>query len=135
MRQDIKDYIKPEDLKEGGLYRISARNASYGIWCEKDNGFYISRHKFGVNYLFIEIHWDLSDGFGTVKPLEWVKQAPFDTSELKDWNTPPELAKKVVAFLNDIEKCPCGGYYNDWHSHASDCIIIDRQHGKQYKAP
>ena len=21
-------------------------------------------------------------------------------------------------------KCSCGGYYNDWHSHASDCIIL-----------
>ncbi len=21
-------------------------------------------------------------------------------------------------------KCPCGGYYQDWHSHASDCIEL-----------
>lgn len=21
-------------------------------------------------------------------------------------------------------KCPCGGYYQDWHSHASDCIAL-----------
>ena len=135
MRQHITDYIKVEELREGGLYRISARNASHGIWSEKASGFYISRHKFGTNYLFVEIHWDLSDGFGTAKPLEWLFQAPFETSELSDWDTPKELEAKVLAFLNNTEKCPCGGYYNDWHSHASDCIIIDRQQGKLYKAP
>jgi len=21
-------------------------------------------------------------------------------------------------------KCPCGGSFNDWHSHDSDCIVI-----------
>lgn len=132
MRQNIKDYIKVEDLRDGGLYRISARNAKHGIWVEKDGGFYISRHKFGHNYLFVEIHWDLSDSFGTVKPLEWIKQTPFDTSQLDDWRTSGDLERKVIAFLNDIEKCPCGGFYNDWHSHASDCIVIDPKGGKNY---
>jgi len=28
-------------------------------------------------------------------------------------------------------KCPCGGYFSDWHSHASDCIEINEK-GKQY---
>ena len=28
-------------------------------------------------------------------------------------------------------KCPCGGYYEDWHSHASDCIVINPK-GKDY---
>lgn len=28
-------------------------------------------------------------------------------------------------------KCPCGGYFSDWHSHASDCIEINKK-GKQY---
>lgn len=23
-------------------------------------------------------------------------------------------------------KCPCGGYYQDWHSHASECIVINK---------
>ena len=132
MRQELKDYVKVKDLREGGLYRISARNATYGIWCERVSGFFISRYKFGRNYLFIEIHWDLSDSFGTVKPLEWIKQAPFDTDELQEWDMPYEEEKKVLAFLNDIEKCPCGGYYNDWHSHASDCVIINSKGGKQY---
>lgn len=132
MRQHIKDYIKVEDLRDGHLYRISARNANHGIWSSEKGGFYISRYKFGRNYLFIEIHWDLSDGFGTVKPLEWLKQAPFDVSELHEWDTPEDLEKRVLAFLNDTEKCPCGGYYNDWHSHASDCIVIDHRGGKDY---
>ena len=28
-------------------------------------------------------------------------------------------------------QCSCGGYMNDWHSHASDCIIINSE-GKDY---
>lgn len=28
-------------------------------------------------------------------------------------------------------KCPCGGYFNDFHSHASDCLIIGGD--KEYK--
>ena len=29
--------------------------------------------------------------------------------------------------------CACGGYMNDWHSHASDCIEINSKGGKDYK--
>lgn len=28
--------------------------------------------------------------------------------------------------------CPCGGFYDDWHSHASDCIVLDWKNGKDY---
>jgi len=93
----------PDELIEGGLYKIKARNASHGIWVEKKQGFFISRVKFGRNYLFVEIHHDLSDGFGTVRPLEYIEQVPFDTSELKDWDTPVELEKEVLKYLNVFE--------------------------------
>jgi len=29
-------------------------------------------------------------------------------------------------------KCACGGYFNDWHSHASDCVEINSKGGKDY---
>jgi hypothetical protein len=28
-------------------------------------------------------------------------------------------------------KCACGGYFQDWHSHASECIVINH-HGKDF---
>ena len=28
--------------------------------------------------------------------------------------------------------CACGGFMNDWHSHASDCIVINPKYGKDY---
>lgn len=130
MRQGLKDYIKLEDLKDGYLYKILARNAGYGIYC--DGGFYISRWKFGRNYIFVEIHWDLSDSFGTVKPLKEIEISPFSIKYFDDWKTPRSLQRHMIVYLNSQEKCPCGGSHNDWHSHASDCIVIDRKGGKDY---
>lgn len=31
-------------------------------------------------------------------------------------------------------ECPCGGHTSDWHSHASDCIVINPK-GKFYGPP
>jgi len=97
-------YYTPDQLVEGGLYRILARNADYGIWCERKSGFFISRVKFSRNYIFVEIHWDLSDCFGTVRPQEFIELSPFDTSKLEDWDNPPELEKEVLAYLNTFEE-------------------------------
>ena len=36
---------------------------------------------------------------------------------------------------NNTEKCACGGYMNDWHTHASDCIEINSAFGKDYNKP
>lgn len=33
--------------------------------------------------------------------------------------------------VRKMGKCGCGGYHNDWHSHASDCIEINEK-GKKY---
>jgi len=78
----IKDYIKREDLKAGYLYKISARNASYGIWIPARESFAISRIKFGSNYIFEEHHWDC-EAFATAKPLEEIEQSPFNAEDIK----------------------------------------------------
>jgi len=36
-----------------------------------------------------------------------------------------------VGVIDKDGKCPCGGHFNDWHSHATDCIEINVK-GKQY---
>lgn len=103
-------YLKPEELKVGYLYEIDARNASYGIWMGIDYGeFLISRHKFGDNFLFEEIHVDLSDGFGTVKPLREIEETPFDMTK---FNFSGNKDNYVLEYLNGWIKpwnCPlCG---------------------------
>ena len=30
--------------------------------------------------------------------------------------------------------CACGGFMNDWHSHASDCIEVNSKGGKDYRS-
>ena len=78
----MRDYIKVEDLEEGWLYRIKARNADVGIWFPSEQGFVIRRRKFDLIYTFVEIHWDLSPNFGTVKPIERLELSPFEKDDL-----------------------------------------------------
>jgi len=89
-----QDYLKIHELKHGYLYKIYARNASYGIWDEKDKSFTISRVKFSWNYLFEEIHWDANTDFGTVKPIKEIEKSPFTT--LKE--------DGILEYLNGFEK-------------------------------
>ena len=41
-----------------------------------------------------------------------------------------DVLKKVGVRVDN--NCPCGGFYNDWHSHASNCIVIDWENGRDY---
>lgn len=78
-----QNYLKINELKEGYLYRIRARNAKFGIWIKEVKGFIISRHKFGYNYLFIEYHYDTGPPFGTVFPIEEIEKVPIYIP--RDW--------------------------------------------------
>jgi hypothetical protein len=87
--------MKLKDLKNGYLYEIDARNASYGIWRSRTGSFIISRFKFYENFLFDEIHVELSSDFGTATPLLEIEQSPFDMeSDLF------LIEKKVLDYLN-----------------------------------
>ena len=98
------EYLKVNELRSGYLYRIWARNALCGIWYPSCGGFIISRFKFGSNYLFVEIHWDLDKWHGTVKPIELLEKAPFNPSVFCDmWNatTNPAIYEPIINYLND----------------------------------
>ena len=90
----VENYLKMPDLKDGYLYKIIARNASYGIWTASHQGFVISRHKFGDNFLFEENHYDC-DNFATAQPLEEIEQAPFTSLY--------EHEDEVLEYLNKFE--------------------------------
>lgn len=75
MERELK-YLKIDELKDGYLYRILARNAKYGIWKAEKKSFIISRVKFGDNYIFEEDHWDADPNYGTAKPLKEIEKYP-----------------------------------------------------------
>lgn len=84
-------YMKVEEMKNGYLYKIHARNASYGIWVSRHDGFLIRRTKFKETYTFVELHWDVSSDFGTARPIMELEKAPFTEEELIEYGGPELL--------------------------------------------
>lgn len=113
LKRHTMDYLKVEDLKPGYLYRIRARNGTVGIWNPETGEFLLSRYKFGNNYTFGEIHWDLDPNFGTAKPFEELEKSPFEMEDLQDrqmvkgdlkwWGKPKEKEQALLDYLNKWE--------------------------------
>ena len=102
-------YLKIPELKDGYTYRVSARNASFGIWRKSKNSFIISRWKFGANYIFEEYHYDTGAPFGTVNPLEEIEKSPFvpekDTEKIfTDTHFYIEKEDEILEYLNKFEE-------------------------------
>jgi hypothetical protein len=111
-----KDYMKVNHLKDGWLYRIRARNARFGIWREKTGEFLISRFKFYDNYIFPEIHADLSEWHGTAFPLEEIEKSPFDPEDYD--------GAKMIEYLNEKDEITCsecGRRKDEWIVHEEWC--------------
>lgn len=95
--------IKLEDLKDGCVYKIRARNAHYGIWYSKAKAFLISREKFGDIYLFYEVHRDTNNKYGTAAPVEEIEKAPFEDLPLfKD--ILGTRREDILSYLREKEK-------------------------------
>ena len=117
------DYIKADDLKNGYLYRISARHGQYGIWFDNEGEFILSRHKFGENFLFGEIHWDLSDNHGTAKAFTEIEKTPYTTEDME--KTYKNNKSDMLRYLNEYEDALTEledkvGRYKAW-------IILEKQ--------
>jgi len=93
-------YLKIDELKGGYLYKIIARNATFGIWIPQRYSFVISRTKFRDNYIFEEFHWDCP-AFATVKPLEEIEKSPFDFEKIDIVEYYKE--KEMLEYLNKFE--------------------------------
>ena len=117
----VKYYIKMEDLKDGYHYKNIARNARYGIWRSKSQGFIISRIKFGSNYTFEEHHYDC-EGFATAQPIEEIEKSPFnienslgkfkDATDREFYQYPIDMDEKaVIEYLNKFEDADDGRDY------------------------
>ena len=99
----MEDYIKMPDLKEGYVYKLNARNATFGIWSSKQKGFAISRIKFGNNFLFVEYHYDC-ESFATAAPIKEVEKSPFTEEQVIDAIV-HDLNKEneILEYLNKME--------------------------------
>lgn len=95
-----------EDLREGYLYYIDARNACYGIWIPEHKSFMISRVKFGDNFVFEENHWDCEE-FATAKPLKEIEKSPFTLKHSFEGEGTAYIQYKyeseILSYLNKFE--------------------------------
>lgn len=97
----MSKYLKVNELKNGYIYKIEARNASIGAWLESKKAFIISRWKFKSNYLFLEYHWDIDDILGTAKPIEILEKFQF---ELKDYSIEDRKNNEVLTYLDSLDE-------------------------------
>jgi len=96
----MNNYLKINELKNGYVYKIEARNAFYGVWIESKKAFIISRWKFQRNYLTLEYHWDLNNIVGTVKPIRILEKFPF---ELKDYSIKDTQNNEILDYLDSFD--------------------------------
>lgn len=96
----VEKYLKMDELKDGYLYEIIARNAKYGIWVSDRKSFVISRIKFGENFVFEECHYDCPD-FATAQPIREIEKAPFKDLSYRDESNEERLLKYLNKFEGD----------------------------------
>lgn len=78
VKEEKKDYLTVEQLKDNYIYDVKGRNFSAAVWKEKKRRFYGVRSKWGDTFISSELHWDDDDHFGTVKPLREIRKLEFN---------------------------------------------------------
>jgi len=121
--------IPVSDLKKGHLYRLTSRNLSFGVWDGK-NGFIGIRTKFQDRYLDQEIHWDLSNHFGTAKPLEDLGM--FCENPWYIGNTYDYITKRDVAFDRPVSEGGKGWYFLDTGESSEGIRPVSRSNRKLF---
>lgn len=120
-------YLKVEELKPYYLYRIKARNGTVGLWNPNKGEFVLSRYKFGDNYTFGEIHWDLDTSFGTVKPWKELDKSPFTEGDFK-WQKIKEEGIRGWYWGNPKEEALLK-YLNEWEYKLNDVYPREKPNG------
>jgi hypothetical protein len=100
--------IPIEQCKHGYLYKIGARNLSFGVYNKDSKGFIGIRTKFGSRYLFTEFHWDSDPHFGTACPLKALFKVPPELEIIEHYSGSWDVdTDREVIFIKDKEG-PCG---------------------------
>jgi hypothetical protein len=112
----MSNYLPMGEMKDGYLYKVNCRNASFGIWRASENSFVIRRMKFYAIYKFEEYHYDTGPPFGTAKPLKELELSPFEDKDYKhvvveqdgkEYLTLPK-EEEILNYLNER-----GDYYEE----------------------
>jgi hypothetical protein len=107
------EYIKLKDCKDRTLYKIRARNSSYGVFNKDTNGFTGIREKFKIEYLFEEFHWDTGAPFGTAKPDKELEKLPDDILIKTMIGTVDEATNRPVKFDGMVANGGRGWVFED----------------------
>ena len=124
------DYIKIEDCGDGGLYRISSRNLTFGVYKESCKGFIGIREKFGDEFLFAEYHWDTGSPFGTVRPIEFLEACPLE--DFREGDSFDAVTNRPVAFDKPIANGGKGWYYLDTGEVSQDISPVFKTNQKLF---
>lgn len=104
--------IPRENCKDRFVYRIRSRNLQFGVFQKESGGFIGIRTKFGSRYLFKEYHWDNGPPYGTVTPLEELRELP-EGIEVRD-----SLGSMCEVCEEDVVFEPGNGWH---HAKPSEC--------------
>lgn len=63
------EMLNMSELLPRRVYELRSRNLVLGVWDPTACGFVGIREKFGNEFLDTEYHWDVSDTFGTARPV------------------------------------------------------------------
>lgn len=101
MKAEVDNYIPLEKCKNGGLYKLTSRNLTLGVFSKADDGFYGIREKFKQRYILAEFHWDQGPPYGTAYPIEYVEMTSFKKlGEDFDIGGDPKKRKELFDFLD-----------------------------------
>lgn len=98
MSDTEKKYLTIDECENRGVYRISSRNLSVGVFRKETSGFVGIREKFGDMFLFEEAHFDTGAPFGTVFPKEKIGQLPDDIELTEYSDTVDQKTGKPVLY-------------------------------------
>jgi hypothetical protein len=101
-----KKYLPIDECENRGVYRISSRNLSIGVFVKETSGFIGIRQKFSDLFLFQEYHNDTGAPFGTVFPKEKIGQLPEDI-ELTEYSDTVDQKTGKSVLRDETRKCWC----------------------------
>ena len=109
------ELVPVPDLIDRGVYLISSRNLTTGVWRASKGSFVGVREKFRDKFLASEIHHDLSEWHGTVGRMKFLHMLPDEIyiaenlSEMFDMR-PGAPGRALFDYLDRIDQA----YHKEW---------------------
>jgi hypothetical protein len=91
--------IPMAECKDRYTYRIASRNLLFGVFRAATGGFLGLRNKFSHIYIFEEYHWEASETYGTVQPIEELEILPEEIILDTDLGSECSVCGKLCAYV------------------------------------